>query len=199
MGTSTGMSGFDDVTGSGSLGLSDGVRQAGVVLRSHIRDVADFPKPGVTFKDINPLLADPVAFGTVVRALAEQARAASVNKIAGIEARGFFFAAPVALEVCVGVLPVRKAGKLPGATIAETYALEYGSATVEIQEGAVEPGDRVLVIDDVLATGGTAIAAANLLRHAGAQPVALSVLLELTFLGGRERVSPLPVSALLPV
>jgi adenine phosphoribosyltransferase len=169
------------------------------VLRSHIRDVADFPKPGVMFKDINPLLADPVAFGTVIQALAEQASAASVNKIAGIEARGFFFAAPVALEMCLGVLPIRKAGKLPGPTIRETYALEYGSATVEIQQGAVEAGDRVLVIDDVLATGGTAVAAATLLRSAGAEPVGLSVLLELTFLGGRERVAPLPVSALLPV
>jgi adenine phosphoribosyltransferase len=169
------------------------------VLRSHIRDVADFPTPGVMFKDINPLLADPVAFGTVVQALAEQAHAASVNKIAGIEARGFFFAAPVALEVCLGVLPIRKAGKLPGETLRETYDLEYGSATVEMQRGAVEPGDRVLVIDDVLATGGTAVAAAKLLRSAGAEPVGLSVLLELTFLGGRERVAPLPVSALLPV
>jgi adenine phosphoribosyltransferase len=169
------------------------------VLRSHIRDVADFPKPGVMFKDINPLLADPVAFGTVVAALADQAHSLGVTRIAGIEARGFFFAAPVALEVCVGVLPIRKAGKLPGPTLRETYALEYGEATVEIQDGAVAPGDRVLVIDDVLATGGTAIAAANLLRSAGAEPVALSVLLELTFLGGRERVAPLPVSALLPV
>lgn len=169
------------------------------VLRSHIRDVADFPMPGVMFKDINPLLADPVAFGAVVQALAEQAHGAGVNKIAGIEARGFFFAAPVALEVCVGVLPIRKAGKLPGPTLSETYALEYGSATVELQVGVVEPGDRILVIDDVLATGGTAVAAAKLLRAAGAEPVALSVLLELTFLGGRERVSPLPVNALLPV
>jgi adenine phosphoribosyltransferase len=175
------------------------ISRATDILRSHIRDVADFPQPGVMFKDINPLLADPVAFGTVVQALAEQAHASGVNKIAGIEARGFFFAAPVALEVCVGVLPVRKAGKLPGATLSETYALEYGSATVEIQEGAVEPGDRILVIDDVLATGGTAVAATKLLRSAGAEPVALSVLLELTFLKGRERVSPLPVSALLPV
>ncbi|HSP38835.1 MAG TPA: adenine phosphoribosyltransferase [Frankiaceae bacterium] len=172
---------------------------AGDVLRSHIRDVADFPKPGVMFKDINPLLADPVAFGTVVNALAEHARSLSVNKIAGIEARGFFFAAPVALAVGVGVLPIRKAGKLPGPTLYETYALEYGSATVEIQKGVVEAGDRVLVIDDVLATGGTAVAAAGLLRAAGADPVALSVLLELTFLHGRDRVSPLPVSALLPV
>jgi adenine phosphoribosyltransferase len=169
------------------------------VLRSHISDVADFPKPGVMFKDINPLLADPAAFRLVIRALAEHAQDLSVNKIAGIEARGFFFAAPVALEMCVGVLPIRKAGKLPGKTLTETYALEYGSATVEIQEGAVEAGDRVLVIDDVLATGGTAVAATNLLRSAGAEPVALSVLLELTFLSGRERVSPLPVSALLPV
>lgn len=169
------------------------------VLRSHIRDVPDFPKPGVMFKDINPLLADPTAFRTVVHALAEQARELSVSRIAGIEARGFFFAAPVALEMGVGVLPIRKSGKLPGRTLSETYALEYGSATVEIQAGAVAPGDRVLVVDDVLATGGTAVAATKLLRSAGAEPVAMSVLLELTFLGGRERVSPLPVCALLPV
>jgi adenine phosphoribosyltransferase len=151
------------------------------------------------FKDINPLLADPVAFQTVVSALAAQARELSVTRIAGIEARGFFFAAPVALEVGVAVLPIRKAGKLPGRTLSESYALEYGSATVEIQDGAVTPGDRILVVDDVLATGGTAVAAAKLLRTAGAEPVALSVLLELTFLGGRERVAPLPVNALLPI
>jgi adenine phosphoribosyltransferase len=159
------------------------------VLRSHIRDVADFPKPGVMFKDINPLLADPVAFQTVVRALAEQARGLSVNKIAGIEARGFFFAAPVALDMCVGVLPIRKAGKLPGKTLTETYALEYGSATVEIQEGAVEAGDRVLVIDDVLATGGTAAATVRLVERLGGEVVGLGFVLELAFLDGRARLS----------
>lgn len=186
-------------TSSDPGAASAGTATASDVLRSHIRDVPDFPQPGVVFKDINPLLADPVAFSTVVAALAEQARELAVTRIAGIEARGFFFAAPVALAVGVGVLPIRKAGKLPGRTLSETYALEYGSATVEVQEGAVAAGDRILVVDDVLATGGTAIAAANLLRAAGAEPVALAVLLELTFLGGRERVSPLPVSALLPV
>jgi adenine phosphoribosyltransferase len=169
------------------------------VLRSHIRDVADFPKPGVMFKDINPLLADPTAFRTVIGALAEHAASLAVTKIAGIEARGFFFAAPVALELGVGVLPIRKSGKLPGRTLAETYALEYGEATVEVQEGAVSAGDRILVVDDVLATGGTAVAAAKLLGSAGAEPVGLAVLLELTFLGGRARVSPLSVKALLPV
>jgi adenine phosphoribosyltransferase len=172
---------------------------ASEILRSHIRDVADFPKPGVMFKDINPLLADPTAFRTVIEALAEQAATLGVTKIAGIEARGFFFAAPVALQLGVGVLPIRKSGKLPGRTLSETYALEYGEATVEVQEGAVTAGDRILVIDDVLATGGTAVAAAKLLGTAGAEPVGLAVLLELTFLGGRQRVSPLPVSALLPV
>ncbi len=169
------------------------------VLRSHIRDVPDFPKPGVMFKDINPLLADATAFRTVIRALAEHAASLSVTKVAGIEARGFFFAAPVALELGVGVLPIRKSGKLPGRTLSETYELEYGQATVEVQEGAVSAGDRILVVDDVLATGGTAVAAAKLLGSAGAEPVGLAVLLELTFLGGRERVSPLPVEALLPV
>jgi adenine phosphoribosyltransferase len=155
------------------------------ILRTHIRDVADFPKPGVMFKDINPLLADPRAFGTVVQALAEQAHETGVNKIAGIEARGFFFAAPVALEVCVGVLPIRKAGKLPGKTLSETYALEYGSATVEIQEGAVSPGDRVLVIDDVLATGGTAAATARLIEALGGDIVGIGLLIEIVGLGGR--------------
>lgn len=169
------------------------------VLRSHVRDVPDFPQPGVMFKDINPLLADPAAFRTVIAALAEGAGSLGVTKVAGIEARGFFFAAPVALELGVGVLPIRKSGKLPGRTISETYALEYGEATVELQEGAVTTGDRILVVDDVLATGGTAVAAAKLLGAAGAEPVGLAVLLELTFLGGRARVSPLPVSALLPV
>ena len=169
------------------------------VLRSHIRDVPDFPKPGVMFKDINPLLADATAFRTVIHALAEHAASLSVTKVAGIEARGFFFAAPVALELGIGVLPIRKAGKLPGHTLTETYDLEYGQATVEVQEGAVSAGDRILVVDDVLATGGTAVAAAKLLGSAGAEPVGLAVLLELTFLAGRERVAPLPVKALLPV
>jgi adenine phosphoribosyltransferase len=187
------------VTGRVSAGSAGSARSASDVLRSHIRDVPDFPQRGVVFKDINPLLADPLAFSIVVAALADQARELGVTRIAGVEARGFFFAAPVALAVGVGVLPIRKAGKLPGRTLGETYALEYGSATVEIQDGAVAAGDRILVVDDVLATGGTAVAAANLLRAAGAEPVALAVLLELTFLGGRERVAPLPVSALLPV
>jgi adenine phosphoribosyltransferase len=173
--------------------------QASAVLRDLVRDVPGFPTPGVVFKDINPVLADPGAFATVVRALAEQAQAADVTRIVGIEARGFFFAAPVALAVGLGVVPIRKAGKLPGATLSETYALEYGEATAEMQQGAVSPGDRVLVIDDVLATGGTAVAAVSLLRKAGAVPVALSVLLELTMMGGRQRVAPLEVNALLPV
>jgi adenine phosphoribosyltransferase len=169
------------------------------VVRAHVRDVEDFPRPGVVFKDISPLLASPSAFAAVVDAIARFASGGGATKLAAIEARGFLFAAPVAYRIGAGVVPVRKQGKLPGQTIGRSYDLEYGSATLEVQRDAFAPGDRVLLVDDVLATGGTAAAAAELIASAGASVLALSVLLELTFLPGRERVSPLPVHALLPV
>ncbi|NUP48656.1 MAG: adenine phosphoribosyltransferase [Catenulispora sp.] len=157
------------------------------VLATRVLDVPDYPKPGVVFKDITPLLGDPAAFGTVVGVMAEQVRASGATRVAGLEARGFMLAAPVALAAGVGFVPVRKAGKLPRATLREEYELEYATAALEVHRDAFAPGEPVLVVDDILATGGTAVAAAKLVRDAGAVPVGLAVLMELGFLGGRER------------
>jgi len=162
-----------------------------------VRDVPDYPQAGVVFKDITPLLADGKAFAAVIEALAETY--GPVDKVAGIEARGFIFAAPVACRLGAGFVPIRKKGKLPGVTFAQEYDLEYGTATIEVLTDAFAPGERVLVIDDVLATGGTARATADLVRRAGAQVTGLAVLLELSFLNGRARLADLPVSALLTV
>ncbi|MFJ5224552.1 adenine phosphoribosyltransferase [Streptomyces sp. NPDC088400] len=160
------------------------------LLLSRIRDVADYPKPGVVFKDITPLLADPKAFTALTEALAELCVRYGATKIVGLEARGFILAAPVAIRAGVGFIPVRKAGKLPGATLSQSYDLEYGSAEIEVHAEDLEQGDRVFVIDDVLATGGTAEASLELVRRAGAEVVGVAVLMELGFLGGRERLEP---------
>jgi adenine phosphoribosyltransferase len=168
-------------------------------LRSLIRDVPDFPLPGVLFKDIGPVLGDPAGLRAVVTALTALAREVGAVKVAGIEARGFLLASPIGLEAGIGVVPIRKAGKLPGQTRRIDYALEYGTATLEIQADAVRPGERVLIIDDVLATGGTALAAASLLQGAGAVVTGLGILIEIDALGGRQLVSPLDVQALLIV
>ncbi|ROO84377.1 adenine phosphoribosyltransferase [Actinocorallia herbida] len=173
---------------------SQGLQQSILGL---IRDVPDYPKPGVLFKDITPLLDDSAAFQAVVTAMAEAA--GDVTKVVGLEARGFLLAAPVALALGVGVVPVRKSGKLPSETYAETYDLEYGTATIEIHRDALRPGDRVLIVDDVLATGGTAAAAASLVRKSGAEAAGLSVLMELTFLDGRDRLTDLPIHTLVAV
>ncbi len=162
-----------------------------------VRDIPDYPQRGVVFKDITPLLSDGPAFNAVVEALA--AVYGPVDKVAGIEARGFILAAPVACRLGAGFVPIRKKGKLPGLTFAQDYDLEYGTATVEVHTDAFGPGDRVLVIDDVLATGGTARATADLVQRTGAQVTGLAVLLELSFLKGRGRLPDLPVSALLTV
>jgi adenine phosphoribosyltransferase len=162
-----------------------------------VRNVPDYPQPGVVFKDITPLLADGKAFGAVIEALA--ATYGPVDKVAGIEARGFILAAPVACRLGAGFVPIRKKGKLPGATFAEDYQLEYGTATIEVLTDAFAPADRVLVIDDVLATGGTARATADLVARSGARVAGISVLLELSFLHGRARLPDLPVTALLTV
>jgi adenine phosphoribosyltransferase len=167
------------------------------LITTLVRDVPDYPQPGVVFKDITPLLADGEAFGVVVEALAGEF--GPVDKVAGIEARGFILAAPVALRLGAGFVPIRKKGKLPGATLAQEYQLEYGTATVEVLTDAFDPADRVLVIDDVLATGGTARATADLVHRAGAQVAGIAVLLELSFLNGRSRLADLPISALLTV
>jgi adenine phosphoribosyltransferase len=167
------------------------------LIASHIRDVADYPQPGVMFKDITPLLAEPQAFTAVVDALA--ATFGPVDKVAGIEARGFIFAAPVAYRNGAGFVPVRKQGKLPSATLAQEYKLEYGTATLEVHQDAFGPGDRVLIVDDVLATGGTARATATLVERSGAEVAGIVVLMELSFLNGRSALSGLDVRALLTV
>lgn len=166
-------------------------------------NVADFPGPGVDFKDITPLLADPIGFAAVVEALASAGRDASgavvVDTVVGMEARGFIFAAPVALALGVGFVPVRKIGKLPRATHAVSYALEYGEATLEVHRDAITPGDRVLLVDDVLATGGTVAATQELVAACGGLCVAVAVLMELSFLPGRAAIGDLPVTSLLTV
>lgn len=154
------------------------------LISSRLRDIPDFPKPGVVFKDITPLLADGAAFGAVVRDIAERRR--GIDLVVGIEARGFIFGAAVAHELGIGFVPVRKAGKLPGRTRSVSYDLEYGSASIEIHEDSFVGGERVLLVDDVLATGGTAAAAWQLLEAAGAQVVGFEALVELQFLHGRE-------------
>src|ERR1700722_2130993 len=167
------------------------------LIRSRIRDVADYPQPGETFKDITPLLADGAACAAVVSALSSGYD--GVDKVAGIEARGFILAAPVAIALGAGFVPVRKAGKLPGPTYAQSYDLEYGSATVEVHQDAFAPGERVLVVDDVLATGGTGSATAELVRKAGGEVVAIAVVMELSFLSGRSRLPDAAIRSLLVV
>ncbi|HWF80739.1 MAG TPA: adenine phosphoribosyltransferase [Streptosporangiaceae bacterium] len=167
-------------------------------LLALIRDVPDYPQPGVVFKDITPLLADPVAFAATIAALAA-GHDHQIDKVAGIEARGFILAAPVACRLGVGFVPVRKLGKLPGPTHSQTYELEYGTAAVEVKTDAFAPGDRVLLIDDVLATGGTAAATSALIRRCGAQVISLGVLIELGFLHGRANLPGLDVRALLSI
>jgi adenine phosphoribosyltransferase len=167
------------------------------LITSLVRDVPDYPQPGVVFKDITPLLADGPAFAAVIEGLASLY--GPVDKVAGIEARGFILAAPVACRLGAGFVPIRKKGKLPGATFAQEYELEYGTATIEVLTDAFEPSERVLVIDDVLATGGTARATADLVQRAGAEVAGLAVLLELSFLNGRAKLPGLPVTSLLTV
>lgn len=164
-------------------------------LRAKIRDIPNYPQPGVLFRDITPMLADGELFGAVVAELAghDQGR---IDTVVGIEARGFILAAPVACALGAGFVPVRKQGKLPGPTHAESYQLEYGTATVEVHTDALKPGDRVLIVDDVLATGGTAAATAELVRRCGAEVTQAAFLLELGSLGGRARLGGLDVRAL---
>ena len=164
------------------------------LVSSRLRDIPDFPEPGVVFKDVTPLLADGPAFSAVVRDIAERRRG-TVDLVAGIEARGFIFGAAVAHELGIGFVPVRKAGKLPGKTRGVSYDLEYGSATIEIHEDSFVGGERVLVIDDVLATGGTAAATCELLEGSDATVVAFEAVIELAFLHGRSRLADRDVHA----
>lgn len=172
-------------------GGSAGAATVQELLLQRIRDVPDFPTPGVVFKDITPLLADPATFSALVDAFVAHTHlpeVGTVDKVVGIEARGFILAAPVAYRLGAGFVPVRKKGKLPGATLEQSYVLEYGEASVEVVTDAFAPDDRVLVVDDVLATGGTIEATLGLVRRTGAQVAGVAVLLELGFLHGRERL-----------
>lgn len=157
-------------------------------VRSLIRDVPDFPQEGITFKDITPLLGDEVAFSSVIDVIVVHFGRGTVDKVVGIEARGFILASPVAYHFGAGFVPVRKAGKLPWETEAESYELEYGSETLEIHRDAFRPGERVLIVDDVLATGGTARATAELVERIGGKVVGIACLIELDFLKGREKL-----------
>ena len=176
------------------------LRRVEELIEELIRDIPDFPKPGIVFKDISPLLADHDGLSAVVQGLAAAGRDADgttvVDKVVGIEARGFILAAPVALHLGTGFVPVRKQGKLPGETHEVSYELEYGEATLELHKDAIAEGDRVLVIDDVLATGGTVGATRELIEKCGGHVHAVAVLMELSFLPGREALGDIPLTSL---
>lgn len=165
-------------------------------FKQHIRGVPDFPKPGILFYDISPLLANPVAWRGAVAQVAETVKAYQPDVLVGIESRGFLLAAPLALELGLGFAMVRKRGKLPGDTVEYSYDLEYGSDTIELQADAVKPGQRVVVLDDLLATGGTMAAAVNLVRRMGGTVAGAAFLIELAFLNGRDKLD-VPATALM--
>ena len=158
-------------------------------LKEHIRDIEDFPKPGIVFKDITPLLANKKAFTYTIDSIAHQYDRDEIDKVLGIEARGFMVAAPLAYRFTAGLIPVRKKGKLPWQVETETYELEYGTDDLEIHRDAIEPGERILIVDDVLATGGTALATAKLTERCGGKVAGIATIMELSFLNGRERLS----------
>jgi adenine phosphoribosyltransferase len=157
-------------------------------IKALIRDVPDFPEPGVVFKDITPVLADPIAFSTITDLIVVHFGRGNVDKVVGIEARGFIMASPVAYHFGAGFVPIRKKGKLPWETVDEEYALEYGTATLELHRDSITTGERVLIVDDVLATGGTAKAAASLVEEVGGKVYGIACVIELEFLKGREKL-----------
>ncbi|MEK6481574.1 adenine phosphoribosyltransferase [Catalinimonas sp. 4WD22] len=166
-------------------------------LEKYIRDVSDFPTEGILFKDITTLLENPQAFKEATSALYEPVREMEIDKVVGIEARGFIFGALLADKLSAGFVPVRKPGKLPYKTLKESYALEYGTDSLEIHQGAIKEGERVLIHDDLLATGGTAKAACKLVEKLGGQVVLVSFLLELTFLNGREKLPEYKINSVI--
>ena len=166
-------------------------------LTAYIRDVPDFPKPGIVFKDITPLLKDPGALEAAIQALAAPYRDANLASVATIESRGFIFAAAVALELGCGFVPLRKPNKLPAETTSATYELEYGTDTIEVHVDAIDRGDRVAIIDDVIATGGTAAAAVELVETLGGNLVGISFLIDLAFLGGTAKLGDYPVHSVI--
>ncbi len=166
-------------------------------LRAAIRDVPDFPKPGIVFKDITPLLGDPALFQQAIGVFVEACRGLNVSKVIGIDARGFIFSAAVAFELGAGLVPIRKKGKLPYKTESAAYTLEYGEAVMEMHVDAIEPGERVVLVDDLLATGGTAAAAIKLIEKIGGELVEAQFLIELGFLAGRKVLTGKPVRSFL--
>ena len=166
-------------------------------IRAQIRDIPDFPKPGILFRDITPLLLDADAFRTVINAFVERYAGQDLSKIVAVESRGFMFAGTIAYELGAGFVPFRKVGKLPYETISETYALEYGEAEIEAHRDAIEDGERVLIFDDLLATGGTAAASVALARRLGATVVETAFVVELSGLGGRDKLAGTPVFSLI--
>ncbi|MFZ5477232.1 MAG: adenine phosphoribosyltransferase [Myxococcota bacterium] len=165
-------------------------------LKATIRDVPDFPKPGILFKDITPVLAQPRLLHAVTEHLAELYRKEKVDAVVGMESRGFIFGAPLAMALGAAFVPARKPGKLPYDRVSEEYALEYGTARLDMHVDAVKKGERVLIVDDLIATGGTAVATANLVRKLGGDVVACAFVIELTFLDGRRALSPTRVDAI---
>lgn len=166
-------------------------------LRNLVRNVADFPKPGIVFRDITTLIRDPRALQNTVRLMAEPFRDKGIGMVAGIESRGFIFGAAIAMELDAGFIPIRKPGKLPADTSSESYELEYGTDTIEIHTDAIEPGQKILMVDDLLATGGTMGAACRLVERLGGEIAGVSFLIELEFLGGRKKMGSYPVNALI--
>jgi adenine phosphoribosyltransferase len=158
-------------------------------IQALIRDVPDFPEPGIVFRDITPVLADPIAFSTITDLIVVHFGRGNVDKVVGIEARGFILASPVAYHFGAGFVPIRKKGKLPSAAVGVDYELEYGTATLELHTDGIEPGERVLIVDDVLATGGTARAAAQLVEQIGGEVYGIACMIELDALKGREKIA----------
>jgi adenine phosphoribosyltransferase len=166
------------------------------IIRKHIRDVPDFPKPGILFKDITPILSAPAAFAAAVELLLEHCRPLKLDGLVAIESRGFLFAAPICWELGIGLHVVRKPGKLPAACDSVEYSLEYGTGVLQMHQKSLSQGQRVLVVDDLLATGGTAAAAARLAQNQGAEVAGCAFVIELGFLGGRQKIEPLPCRSL---
>ena len=168
-------------------------------INSAIRDVIDFPKPGIVFKDITPMLQDEKLFNEVIDLFVERCGDSKPDYIVGLDARGFIFGAPLAVKLGCGFIPVRKKGKLPFETLAKSYELEYGEATLEIHEDALKPGDKVIIVDDLLATGGTISAAVELVKKLGAEINSIEFLMELSFLDGKEKIKNETFNALISV